>query len=79
MNEKKMNFEESLARLEEITTMLESGNYKLDESLALFEEGTALIKQCNRLLDQAEQKIKILTLEEGEILERDFITEDSND
>lgn len=78
MNEKKTNFEDALARLEEITAMLESGNYKLDESLTLFEEGTALIKQCNRFLDRAEQKVKILTLEDGEILERDFVTEDKD-
>ena len=77
--EKKMNFEEAMTRLEEITSMLESGNYKLDESLALFEEGTALIKHCNKLLDRAEQKIKILTVEEGELLERDFEAEASND
>lgn len=77
--EKKMNFEEAMTRLEEITSMLESGNYKLDESLALFEEGTALIKHCNKLLDRAEQKIKILTVEEGELLERDFEAEAAND
>ena len=77
--EKKMNFEEAMTRLEEITSMLESGNYKLDESLALFEEGTALIKHCNKLLDRAEQKIKILTVEEGELLERDFEAEADND
>ncbi|MBO5110034.1 MAG: exodeoxyribonuclease VII small subunit [Clostridia bacterium] len=73
--EKKLNFEEAIARLEEITSMLESGNYKLDESLALFEEGTSLIKLCNRLLDRAEQKVKILTVDEGELIERDFMTE----
>ena len=73
--EKKLNFEEAIARLEEITSMLESGNYKLDESLALFEEGTSLIKLCNRLLDRAEQKVKILKVDEGELIERDFMTE----
>ena len=79
MKENKVSFEDALARLEEITSMLESGEYKLDESLALFEEGSGLVKVCNRMLDQAEQKIKILTIEEGEIVERDFIPEDNNE
>ena len=77
MKEKKPNFEEALSRLEEITSMLESGNYKLDESLALFEEGTALIKICNQHLDCAEQRIKVLTVEDGEVVERDFNPEET--
>ena len=77
MKEKKPNFEEALARLEEITSMLESGNYKLDESLSLFEEGTALIKVCNQHLDHAEQRIKVLSVEDGELVERDFNPEET--
>ena len=77
MKEKKLNFEEALARLEEITSMLESGNYKLDESLALFEEGTSLIKVCNQHLDRAEQRVKILTVEDGEVVERNFNPEEA--
>ena len=57
--------------------MLESGNYKLDESLALFEEGTSLIKVCNQHLDRAEQRVKILTVEDGEVVERNFNPEEA--
>ena len=77
MKEKKPNFEEALARLEEITSMLESGNYKLGESLSLFEEGTALIKVCNQHLDHAEQRIKVLSVEDWELVERDFNPEET--
>lgn len=60
MAEKKLTFEQSMARLEEIVKLLERGETPLEESLALFEEGTALMKKCNTLLDKAEQKVSKL-------------------
>ena len=64
MAEKKRNFEESIARLDEIVKILERGDAPLEQSLTLFEEGTALIKSCGKLLDGAEQKV--LRLQKGE-------------
>lgn len=61
MAAKKKPFEESMARLEEIVSILERGESTLDESLALFEEGTKLVAACSKQLDQAEQKILKLT------------------
>lgn len=61
MAAKKKPFEESMARLEEIVSILERGKSTLDESLALFEEGTKLAAACSKQLDQAEQKILKLT------------------
>jgi exodeoxyribonuclease VII small subunit len=58
---KKLNFEDSVARLEEIVSRLERGEAPLEESVALFEEGTKLILGCNRLLDSAEQKVNKLS------------------
>ena len=57
MSTKKRTFEEELARLEEIVSLLEKGDAPLADSLALFEEGTGLIAACTRELDQAEQKV----------------------
>ena len=57
----KKPLEESMARLEEIVSILERGESTLDESLALFEEGTKLAAACSKQLDQAEQKILKLT------------------
>ena len=59
--EEKMNFEQSLARLDEIVRRMERGDVALDEALSLFEEGTALAKSCNKLLDEAELKVVQLT------------------
>ena len=71
--ENKLNFEESLARLEEIVRALENGEKSLDDSMKLYEEGVRLIRVCSSELDGAEAKIKILkeTLS-GEIAESDM-------
>ena len=60
MAAKKKPFEESMARLEEIVSILERGESTLDESLALFEEGTKLAAKCSALLDTAELKVSKL-------------------
>lgn len=54
---KKLNFEESLARLDEIVRHLEKGDLPLSDSLRLFEEGTALLASAGRMLDEAEQRV----------------------
>lgn len=60
MPKKKLSFEESLNRLEEIVRHLEKGDMPLNDSLTLFEEGTGLIKNCSAMLDEAEQKVVLL-------------------
>lgn len=57
---KKLNFEQSMARLEEIVGLLERGETPLEDALALFEEGTKLMRTCSALLDSAEQKVALL-------------------
>ena len=57
---KKLTFEQSMNRLEEIVGKLEQGECGLDESLKLFEEGVKLAASCNQMLDQAEQKVDLL-------------------
>ncbi|MBS5726193.1 MAG: exodeoxyribonuclease VII small subunit [Clostridiales bacterium] len=69
-----MTFEAALVRLEEIVGSLESGTAALDDSLALFEEGVALVRLCNGKLDAAQQRIKIVTEENGTTVEKDFDT-----
>ena len=60
MAAKKLSFEESVKRLDEVVRHLEKGDVPLDESLALFEEGAGLVKACNEMLDSAEQKVTVL-------------------
>jgi len=75
--EKKLSFEQSMSRLEEITKLLERGDVPLEQSLSYFEEGTSLVRSCRQLLDSAEQKVKILTkTQDGSVELADFEAED---
>ena len=55
-NEKK-SFEKSLARLEEITYLLENEEVELEKALELYEEGINLSRFCLSSLKTAELKI----------------------
>ena len=71
---KKLNFEGSMARLEEIVSLLERGDATLDQAMALFEEGAKLLRECTRQLDEAEQRVTLLTAgKDGEIVEEPFL------
>jgi exodeoxyribonuclease VII small subunit len=76
MAEKKMTFEESIARLQTIVTELEKGDAPLADSLALFEEGSRLASQCSGMLDKAEQKVvKLMKGADGAPVETEFTEE----
>ena len=73
MAEKKMTFEQAMARLEEIVKLLEQGEAPLEGALSLFEEGTKLMKKCSAQLDRAEQKVtKLLAGPDGTPVEEPF-------
>ncbi len=73
MSRKKLNFEESMARLEQIVRAMEQGDVALEESLKLFQEGTELVKNCQKLLDDAQLQVKkIMTAPDGSPVEEDF-------
>ena len=71
--EKRLNFEQSLKRLEEIVRQMEQGNVSLEESLNLFEEGTALAASCSEQLDSAELKVvRLMKGTDGNPVELEF-------
>ncbi len=73
MSKKKMNFEASMARLEQIVRSLEQGNVPLEDSLKLFQEGTELVRSCGKLLDDAQLQIKtVMTAPDGSPVLEDF-------
>lgn len=53
----KNNFENDLARLEEISRKLEEDDLDLEEAISLFEEGVKLSKLCIKTLKEADLKI----------------------
>ena len=76
MAKKEMSFEESILALEGIVKKMEDGSATLEESLANFEEGVRLIRFYTEALENAEQKVKILIGNDGEVIENDFQRED---
>ena len=67
-----MSLEIDLQKLEKIVQELSAGEKTLDESLNLYKDGLSLIKKCQKNLQTAEQKVKIITAENGVIEEKDF-------
>ncbi len=56
----KIDFERSLARLEEVVRRLENAKLPLDEAMKLFEEGVELAKKCQQQLEEAESRVEVL-------------------
>ena len=78
MASKAQSFEACIKRLDEIVTIMESGDATLDESLKLLEEGAKLAATCNKLLATAEQKVTKLTQgPDGALLEQELVHDES--
>lgn len=65
MSKRKPGFETQLKELEQIVEHLEQGDITLEESLKLFEKGVQLARACQQALQEAEQKVRILTVDEN--------------
>ena len=53
-----LTYEEALAELEQIVTVLEGEQNQLQEAIQLLERGQALAARCSVLLEAAELKVK---------------------
>jgi len=73
----KKTFEQALARLEQITEELESGELGLEKSLEKFNEGMSLVHFCNGRLDEAKSQVELLLHKGGELVGVPFTEEDS--
>jgi len=65
---KKIDFEASLAKLEELVDQMEEGELTLEESLKAFEAGMKLTRDCQQALKDAEQKVEVLMQQGGELV-----------
>ena len=70
---KEINFEDTMKKLENIANELEKGDLDLDTSVSKFEEGMKLSKKCNEILENAEKRISILKNNGEDIKEEDFV------
>jgi exodeoxyribonuclease VII small subunit len=57
---KPVQFEKSIAALEQVVNSLEKGDLSLDNALKAFEKGIGLTRTCQTLLADAEQKVEQL-------------------
>ena len=55
--EEKQSFKNSMARLEEIVSLLERNEIELEEAISLFEEGLKLVNSCDTQLKPFENKV----------------------
>lgn len=58
--EKKLSFEESCKRLEEIVTALSGGNVTLEKNIELYSEGSRILKDCMEMLEQAKGTVQLV-------------------
>lgn len=72
---KAADFEQQLARLQEIVDALEGGDLPLEKSVALYKEGLGLARASREQLAKARNEIRLFT--EGEV--RDFDPEEGDD
>jgi len=66
------DYESAMARLEEITSRLETGEAKLEEAIALYTEGLDIARYCDQKLSEADEKIKLITRKNGLLEETAF-------
>jgi exodeoxyribonuclease VII small subunit len=60
-------FEAAMARLEQLTEELESGDISLDKSLKKFDEGVQLAEFCNAQLTTARARVEMLLEKDGRL------------
>ncbi len=73
------DFEQSLHKLSQLVEKMERGDLALETALKHFEEGIGLIRACQTALTNAEQKVKILTKENGTETLQPFQVDTAND
>ena len=73
----KLDFESAISELESLVERMEQGEITLEESLQNFERGIELTRTCQKALQEAEQKVRILTQQDGEEIVADFEPDES--
>lgn len=76
---KPVNFEKSLAELEALVERMEEGELSLEESLKAFEAGIRLTQQCQQALNQAQQRVQLLSVQDGEVRAAPFGEDDAGE
>lgn len=75
---KTLNFEQSLEQLEALVLQMEKGDLSLEQSLQAFETGISLTRECQSKLEAAEQKVELLSEQQGELNSKPFVAANSD-
>lgn len=59
------SFDDNLAALEEIVTLLDQQALGLEPALAKYREGVQLLKKCQTMLDSFQKQVEELSAEDG--------------
>jgi exodeoxyribonuclease VII small subunit len=61
-----LTFEQSMQELETLVTRMEHGDLPLEDALQSFERGIQLARHSQQKLKDAEQKVQVLTSQNGQ-------------
>lgn len=65
MENKDVNFESALKKLETIVESLENGDLSLEAALKQYEEGVRMADICSKKLSEAEKRVEVLMKSAG--------------
>ena len=65
------NFEESLAKLEEIVESMEGEQLPLEDLVSQYEAGSKLLRHCDAVLSTARKRIELITLSNNDGMSND--------
>ncbi len=57
---KSASYEEMIARMEEIVSLLESGELSLEETMKVYKEALALSEKCSKLLEKFRGEVTLV-------------------
>lgn len=69
MKKEEMKFEDKMAKLEELVSLLEKDDVKIDESIELYKEAMKLVSDCNKQLKGIEEQISKMVDENGNLID----------
>lgn len=80
-DDKKLDFETGMKRLQELVEKLERQDIPLEEAVNLFEEGMELSRKCAKILEAAEERVKVLMRDQetSKVIERDLDGDEDQD
>jgi exodeoxyribonuclease VII small subunit len=75
--EKEIDFEVALKKLESIVEKLENGDLSLEDALKQYEEGVKMADLCSKRLSEAEKRVEVLMKSSGGKMKTEAFEDDA--